>query len=59
MEEQRTVRYVTRDPIQNLKIKVTLIRLSARRTNTKLHKPAPETGADQDASRTRAKAGGE
>ena len=43
--QERTVRYVTRDPIQNLRIKATLIRLSAARpTKTKLHKPA-----DQDA----------
>jgi hypothetical protein len=41
-EQRRTVRYVTRDPIQNLKIKVTLIRLSALRTKTKLHKPTEQ-----------------
>jgi hypothetical protein len=30
-EEFRTVRYVTQDPIQNLRIRVTLTRLSAQR----------------------------
>jgi hypothetical protein len=49
-ERQRTVRYVTRDPIQNLKIKVVLIRISAlARAKTKLHTPEPARDQQQDA----------
>jgi hypothetical protein len=49
--QQGTVRYVTRDPIQNLKVKVTLIRISAlAKAKTKLHKPQGK-GPDQQQQR--------
>ena len=36
MDEVKTVHYVSKDPIQNLKIKVTLTRLSVQRTKAQL-----------------------
>lgn len=36
MDEIKTVHYVSKDPIQNLKIKVTLTRLSVQRTKAQL-----------------------
>jgi len=35
MEELKTVHYVTQDPIHNIKIKITLTRLSAARPRVK------------------------
>eukprot|EP00798_Chlamydomonas_sp_ICE-L_P014454 gene14454-20466_t len=39
MEQIKTVHYVTKDPIQNLKVKVTLTRISVHRSKTRLPTP--------------------
>lgn len=40
MEDAKTVRYVSKDPIQNLKVKVTLWRLSVQKAKSNVTNPA-------------------
>ena len=39
MEDAKTIRYVSKDPIQNLKIRVTLWRLSVQKSKATLNNP--------------------